>query len=84
MINNKKSLIFMRDEEHGGGLFYDFQKIKRQLKEDIAQYESADTNISEESNDILTFIEFKEELRGINEILKIPFDTLIVVEQNRR
>jgi len=78
MKNNKKSLVFMRDEEHGGGVFYDFQTIQRQLKEDIACYEQ------EECNDVLTLVGYKEELREVNEILKIPFNTLIVVEQNRQ
>lgn len=81
MTENKKSLVCIRDEKNGQ--FHDLPIVQRQLRDDIALFtKAAHANYAtEESNDVLTLVEWKEELRGVNEILKIPFDVLVVVEK---
>ena len=81
MTEKKKTLILINDEKNG--LFHDLSVIQRQLRDDITlSLRNTRTNYaSEKSNDILTLVEMKEELEEINEMLKIPFDVLVVVEK---
>ena len=81
MTENKKSLVCIRDEELGG--IHDLAVFKRALEDDIAiTLKATHSNYAtEESNDVLSLVEQKEELRGVTKLLNSPFDILIVVEK---
>lgn len=81
MTEYKKTLVFIRDEELGG--IHDLAIFKRALEDDITlTLKATHSNYaSEESNDVLSLVEQKEELRGVTKLLNSPFDILIVVEK---
>ena len=84
MKQKKKSLVYIRTygRDMITGKKYDVcinnMEITRQrmvkTMEEILEFPS------EDDDEINGFLQYKEDLRGINELLEIPFDVLIVVD----